>query len=201
MSARIDVVNYALVFLGEKRITSLEDESDEALIMKTLYYIARDAVLEEANWTFATRRFTPAALTEAPEWGWSTAYEIPSDIMRVTRVLRQWSTASLPPPDGNYPSEYQSAHVIEGNQILSNDTPIYCMGVRRMEDEGGYSAQFAEAFSFKLSVLASFPLAASAQKQSAALALYTDAIKRAKTRDNQQNTTRRIRNHTLANSR
>jgi hypothetical protein len=201
MSARIDLVNYALVFLGEDTITGLEDPTKQALIMKTMYYIARDAVLEEANWTFATRRFTPAASSTTPEWGWSFGYEIPSDIMRVTRVLRQWSTASLPPPDGNYPSEYQSAHVVEGNQILSNDSPIYCMGVRRMEDEGGYSAQFVEAFGFKLAVLAALATAASLPKQQAALGLYAAAIKRAKTRDNQQSTTRRIRNYTLQNSR
>ena len=202
MSARIEITNFALATIGAGSITSLDDESDRARTMKTIYYIARDAVLEDANWTFATKRFQPAEAAEAPAFGWTYAYTIPSDIMRVIRVLRDWGGATMLPYDYyDYPEEYNSAHVIEGNEILSNDNPVYCYGVRTMEDEGSYSPLFTEAFGYKLAMLAAQPLAASNQKQQFAAGLYMATIKRAQTRDGQQNTTRRMRNRTLANAR
>ena len=101
----------------------------------------------------------------------------------------------------DYPEEYNSAHTIEGNEILCNDNPIYCYGVRTMEDEGSYSPLFTEAFGYKLAMLVAQALAASNQKQQFAAGLYAATIKRAQTRDGQQNTTRRMRNRALEASR
>ncbi|GAG38404.1 unnamed protein product, partial [marine sediment metagenome] len=166
MSARIDAVNYALQYLGEQPITSLDDDSDRALTMKSFYYIARDATLEDANWTFATRRFQPVRNAVDPVWGWTASYTIPADIVRVTTVLRDWGSNSV---SGyayyDFPEEMKSAHVIEGNEILSNDDPIYCLGIREMDDEGHYSPLFLEAFAAKLAYLAALPITASMQKQ------------------------------------
>ena len=195
MSARIEAVNYALQYLGEQPITSLDDDSDRALTMKSFYYIARDSVLEDANWTFATKRFTPARNAVDPEWGWNYSYTIPSDIVRVTTVLRDWGSSSVAGIGYyDFPNEMKSAHVIEGNEILSNDE-------RTMEDEGNYSPLFMEAFAAKLAYLAALPITASMQKQQAALALHTGLIRSAKTRDGQQNTTRRFRSRWLEQSR
>ncbi len=52
MSARIDVVNIALTWLAANQITSLEDDSAEARLMKSNYYQTRDATLEAAEWYF-----------------------------------------------------------------------------------------------------------------------------------------------------
>ena len=202
MSARIDAVNYALQFLGEQPITSLDDDSDRALTMKTFYYIAKDAVLEDANWSFAIKRFQPVRNAVDPAWGWNASYTIPADVVRVVRVLRSWGQGNfIPYAWYDFPEETQSAHVIEGNEILTNDDPIYCLGVRKMDDEGGFSPLFLEAFAAKLAYLAALPITASMQKMQAAFALYTTTIKTAKTRDGQQNTTRRMRNRVLQQAR
>ena len=202
MSARIELANFALAMIGEPAITSLDDDSDRARTIKIFYYVARDALLEDANWTFATRRFAPALNAAVPDFGWNFAYTIPSDIVRVVNVLRDWGGATLQPYNAyDYPEEYKSAHVIEGNEILSNDNPIYCYGIVTMENEGAYSPLFAEAFAAKLATLCAIPLAASAQKMQLAAGIYVEAIKKAKTRDGMQNTTRRMRNRTLFNAR
>lgn len=52
-------MNLALTFLGEKEITSIDDDSDAARVMKTQYVLARDATIESAEWTFAVKRFIP----------------------------------------------------------------------------------------------------------------------------------------------
>lgn len=202
MSIRIDICNYALKVLGEKAITSIEDESDRAKTLESLYYIARDAVIEEAEWTFATRRFKPAVSTTAPEWGWDNAFPIPSDIHRVTQVDRNWTTVS------GYRVDTQQErnpvdHVVEyvegvGECILCNEDEIFCKGLREVEDEGIYSPLFVEAFGLKLAYLAALPITSSNQIQQTALGLYLQAISKAKSRNAMQNTTRRMRNRHLS---
>lgn len=205
MSVRIDVCNYALTVLGEKPITSIEDDSDKARTLKALYYIAKDAVLEGAEWTFATRRFKPAQSSTGPEWGWSYAYPIPSDIIRVTVVDKNWTEST------NFVSDTRQTrnpvdHDVEfvtgvGRAILCNEDEIFCKGVRKIDDEGIFSPLFVEAFACKLAYLAGWPITESSQKVQIALGLYGQAMKDAKSRDGMQNTTRRIRNHTLSRAR
>lgn len=207
MSTRVDVVNFALTVLGQTQITKITDDSDVARTMLNLYNIARDAVLEEAEWTFATRRFKPAISSTAPEWGWLSAFPIPSDIIRVTQVDRN-STATAMITDVRQ-NRNPVDHVVEfvlgtggkGMAILCDEDVIFCKGVRRIEDEGIYSPLFVEAFAYKLAYLAGYAVTESGQKLEVALALYTDAISKAKTRDGMQNTTRRVRSRSLSNAR
>jgi hypothetical protein len=204
MSIRIDVVNFGLGAIGESELNSIEDNSDKARVMKTFYYIARDSVLEEAEWTFAIRRFNPAKSNLAPEWGWSFAYLIPSDIVRVTAVDRDFIGQTV--MTDTRMQRNQITHVIEyvegiGRAILTNEDPIFCKGVRRIEDEGIYSPLFVEAFSLKLAYLAALPLTQSTAIQKHAMGMYGDAIRKAKSRDAMQSTTRRVTSHSLKRAR
>ncbi len=198
MSARIDIVNFGLSLLGADAITSLEDDSSEAITMKNFYYIARDAVLEETDWTFATKRFLPAKSTSDPEWGWSSAFPIPSDILRVTQVDRNWTTST-----GLSDTRVRNpvAHDVEGREILCDENVIYCKGIRRISDEGIYSSLFVEAFSVKLAMFACYPITESNRKMEIIAALYTSVIKTAKSRDGLQSSTRRMRNQVLSRAR
>jgi hypothetical protein len=193
MSAKISVVNFALNILGADSITSLEDEAREAQVMKNIYYISRDAVLEEAEWTFATRRFKPAKSATAPEWGWANAFPIPSDIIRVTQVDRYDFTRGM--------ERTQADHAIEGREILTDENEVFCKGLRRIEDEGIYSPLFDEAFAYKLAANACLMLTQSNTVLKTWALIYTEAIAKAKARDGMQGTTRRVRNKTLRNSR
>ena len=187
-------MNRALVELGATPITSLEDDSPEAKVMKILYYGSRDAVLEEAEWTWATRRFLPAKSTSQPEWGWESEFPIPSDILRVTQVDRNGYI-------GAGMNRNPADHEVEGRKILCNEDVIYCKGIRRVDDEGIYSPLFAEAFEYKLATKACLPLTESNTKMQTMAGLYVDAIAKAKSRDGMQSTTRRMRNQTLSRAR
>ena len=204
MSVRIDVVNFALAIIGSKEIQSIEDDSDKARTLKSVYYIARDSTLEVAEWSFATRRFKPAKSAIAPEWGWANAYPIPPDIVRVTDVdrdligvaaVRDTELRRNPIP-----------HVVEyvsgiGKAILCDEDPIFCKGVRRIDDEGIYSPLFVEAFAAKLAYLAALPITQSNNIRDNALALHVGLIRDAKSRDGMQSTTRRMRSQSLSRAR
>lgn len=199
MSARVDVCNFALTMLGESAIESIDDDLDSARTLRKLYYIGRDAVLEESEWTFATRRFLPAVNAAMPEWGYSYSFPIPSDIIRVIQVDKNW-TGQVGISNVNQPRNPVD-HVIEGREILCNDSVIYCKGIRRIDDEGIYSPLFVEAFAAKLAYLAAIPITESTKKQMAMFEFYTASIKKAKSRDGMQNSTRRMRNNVLRNAR
>ena len=56
MVSETSIANQALLWLGGTVITSLDEDSREAIWMKNNYPFIRDAVLEERMWTFATDR-------------------------------------------------------------------------------------------------------------------------------------------------
>lgn len=194
MSARIDIVNIALSMLGADTITSLEDDAPEAIVMKTHYYIARDATLEAHEWSFAIKRFQPAKATESPLWGYDNAFPIPSDIIRVLQVDRGW-TPSMSFDRTRHRNQVD--HVVEGRDILCDEEEIYCTGIRRVEDEGIFSNLFAQAFAARLALAACYAITESNQKVEVFAAMFAGTIKEAKSRDGQQGSTRRMRSSWL----
>lgn len=55
-STEVDIVNIALVSVGEPKITALTDSSARAVAANQLYEPERDGLLEDHLWNFATRR-------------------------------------------------------------------------------------------------------------------------------------------------
>jgi hypothetical protein len=188
--------------LGANQITSLEDDAPEAILMKTNYYAARDATLEDAEWSFAIKRWQPAQATEKPIAGASVYYPIPSDIIRVLRVDR---------PGADTYGSLSDRHSIdrapqadwrrEGDNILCNESSIVCKGIRRIEDEGIYSPLFVHAFAAHLAMLCAYPITESDGKFNAMSALYQLKIQMAKSRDGIQGTSKRVRNRSFDNVR
>ena len=195
-------MNLALTFLGEKEITSIDDDSDAARVMKTQYVLARDATIESAEWTFAVKRFIPPKLAAAPEFGPKFAFKIPSEIMRVLRVFddeRYWSQYSY--GGSRTISQRQADWTVESGNIVTDCDPIYCVGLRRLDDEGSYTNLFSQAFAARLAMMGAYALTESNQKFAAAAAMFQQTIDEAKSRDGQQGTSRRIRNQSLNRSR
>lgn len=184
-----------MALLGAKAITSLEDDAPEAKVMKQFYYPARDGLLEEQEWSFATRLFQPAKSATAPSWGWGSAFPVPSDIIRVLRVDK--NQGAVPGSIEGDMRRDQVPHEVYNREILCNEDIIFCSGVRRVEDEGIYSPLFFEAFATKLALLAALPITESNQKWKEMAVMHATTLKTAKSRDGQQSTTRRLRSHWL----
>ena len=86
MATDVSIFNQAMGLLRANKVTSFSDGTKEAQLATDHYNDLRDAVLEEADWTFAKRRYNIAADATAPAWGWSTRYLIPDEVIRVIRV-------------------------------------------------------------------------------------------------------------------
>jgi hypothetical protein len=193
---RVDIANRALIMLGEQPITAIDEDSNNAQIMKQSYQMARDGTLEAHEWSFAITRFIPAALAQAPQFGYAFAYPIPPEILRVLTVYYNdtQSTALSSQLESSTP---QVDWAVEYGRILCNESVIYCRGIKRIEEEGRFSSLFVEAFAAKLAALTAINLTGSAEIQANMLGFFDVLVKQAKSRDGLQGRSKIMRNRQL----
>lgn len=89
MASEIEIVNLALSHLGDTAsVASLDppEGSAQAEHCARFYPIARDSLLEQHTWKFATRR-TALALLESDQEQWDYAYAKPSDCIAIIAVI------------------------------------------------------------------------------------------------------------------
>ncbi len=131
--SEIDIINRALIKIGDQRITSRGDNNNRARIMNDLYEGVRDELLRECPWNFAVNRDTLAADPVAPVYKWATAFDVPADMLYMVST------------------ESNSAYRLEGNQILSNqENSLKITYIRRVTDPTEFDTNFAETLASKL---------------------------------------------------
>lgn len=87
MSSVTEIVNVALIKVGGKRITDISDlNSDEAILASAIYDKTRQALLRSHTWGFALTKATLAALGDAPVFGYTYAFALPEDFIRIKKV-------------------------------------------------------------------------------------------------------------------
>jgi hypothetical protein len=65
---------------------ALDGPSEANQICAAFYEDTRDSLLRSANWPFATRRYIPGAALAYTRSGWSNAYLLPDDLIRVQYI-------------------------------------------------------------------------------------------------------------------
>jgi hypothetical protein len=78
-SSEVDLCNSALIHLGAGLITSLTDNSDEARACNQFFDGARDAVLTQSHWNFATTQAELSKLSGTPLYKYGFKYLLPVD--------------------------------------------------------------------------------------------------------------------------
>ena len=90
MASVLDVVNQALIELGEKTILQLVPPQNKAArIAEATFAEHRDFVLGEHAWNFATQRLSLPASAVAPAYGYAHAYPVPAEVLRVLPLEEQ----------------------------------------------------------------------------------------------------------------
>src|SRR3990172_6032289 len=89
MASEVDICNMALSHLGNsKEIAILATEkSEEAAACRRFYETARDTVLRDFAWPFATRILSLGLVEEDPNDEWAYAYRYPTDCLLLRRLL------------------------------------------------------------------------------------------------------------------
>ena len=133
MASTVDICNGSLNQLGATTILSLTEDSKNARLCNSRYTQVRDAVFRSHPWNCLQKRVELAADTTAPAWGFSYAYTLPADCLRLLRIL-----------------DYDSNYKVEGRKILSNTETMKILYISRVTDPNEYDESLREILSSAL---------------------------------------------------
>lgn len=169
---QVEVCNLALGWVGSELITSISDTSTPARLCRASWNSSRDVVLSGHEWAFAVRRFTLAADSVAPAFGYERRFPIPSSVLRVLRCV-----------DGEgYAVEWQR----EGSYIVSDEATIYAVCLIRVETTADLPEYFGQALACLLASQFAIPLAQDSALQATFFKIYKMTVKDAANIDSMQ---------------
>ena len=178
MTSRTVAINRALLKLGVQRVTSEDEESEPARAAKLVFDTACQGELRRHAWSFAKARTSLPADATAPSYGWTYAYTLPPDWLRLLQVGEYYDW-----PSGRFPvGQRVVPYEIEGRKILTDyGAPLNIRYIKDVtEDPTQWDAAFFEAFCLRLAIemaptlVKSEALVARLEKQ------YSEAIREAK---------------------
>jgi hypothetical protein len=169
----VSICRIALSWLGANPIISLEvteDDSLEAQLCKDNYEGARDAVLEEADWTFAMAEARITALVNGPLWLDGNFFQLPSDCLRVVDVL-DTSGISF------------DVWEIKSRKVIVDADAIFISYIRRCTDPTQFSPTFVQALAARLAAILAPAITNSKTVAESMWTLYAKSITVAQTND------------------
>ena len=133
MASVVDICNGALNQLGASTILSLTEDSKNARLCNARYTQVRDSIFRSHPWNCLQKRVQLPADTATPAWGFSFQYTLPSDCLRVLRIL-----------------DYDSDYKVEGRKIVTNNSSMKILYVARITDPNEYDELLRETLSAAL---------------------------------------------------
>ena len=133
MASVVDICNGALNQLGGTTILSLTEDSKNARICNARYTQVRDALFRTHPWNCLQLRASLAKDATAPAWGFSSAFTLPADCLRLLYII-----------------DYDSNHKVEGRKILSNTDTMKILYIGRIIDPNEYDELLRETLSASL---------------------------------------------------
>lgn len=167
MTQALEIVNHALVLLGEQPLISLEQPGKQAKVVKALYSIIRDSELASHPWHFAKKRqlLSCVSLDELPKG--NDYYLLPCDWLQTIALFHQGYEVPYVRYEGSY-------IVTENNHVLE------LLYIARIEDSHCYPALFKESLALKLAYSMADSLTANSLKAENLKHQYEAAYKKAK---------------------
>jgi len=170
MASEVSICNVGMKLLGAKRISAFPptDTSPNATRCNDHYEQVRDAELRKHAWNFAITRVALAPDAEAPAFGETYKFLLPTDCIRP--LIPKHDTQN---GDNDW--------TLEGRHIVTSDANVvYLRYIKQITDPNLMDALFRDAVSAKLAYLLCEDITGSTTKQSAANDAYDMAITEAK---------------------
>lgn len=140
MSDKTEIANLALTMLAAENITDINEASESASRVRTVYTAVRNAVFAEHPWNFCSKDVQLGALNSKPVIGYSKEFQLPIDLVRLNDVYDVYGTRLEP---GCY-------RVVNGNKLQCNTAPVIINYNTVIEDERLFPPLFVQAFSTRL---------------------------------------------------
>ena len=163
MASTVDICNGALNQLGATTILSLTEDSKNARLCNSRYTQVRDGLFRTHPWNCLQKRVELAADTTAPAWGFSYAYTLPADCLRLLRIL-----------------DYDSNYKVEGRKIFSNTSSMKILYIGRITDPNEYDELLRETLSASLAADIAFAVTSNNTTATNMYNLFQDKLKDAR---------------------
>ena len=168
-------------WLGASLITSFTDTTKEANLCLANYAELRDSVLEETGWSFATKRVKLATLA-SPELGYSYAYQLPSDCIRMLHAHH----------DETFNPEDAIDYVVEDRKVLTDNGALYIKYIKQIIDPNWFSPNFRQALAYRIASELAIPLTRSRELQLQMTKMYQLRLTDAKATDGMQSRSQQV---------
>lgn len=126
----------ALLELGSRPINSFDEDTEGARLCANLYQGVRDDMLRQHPWNFAKARVKLSPLKEAPEFGYTHAFQLPADYLRLIEVngIRAYEGVGFPP-----------GYALENGKILCNSASLNLRYIFRNDQPNEWDSAFTRA--------------------------------------------------------
>lgn len=180
MPSIVDICNFALLHIGAGApIASLSEHSTEAKTCARIFDIARDSVLRDHDWNFATKHITLAQIeTDSEEWAYRFAY--PNDCLKARRIISGQKRAS------SHKFKVATDTDTQNRTILCDVNPAILEYTVRAQNSESYDPLFVEALSLRIASFIAFSLTGKTRLRNDALNLYQEIIASARLADAQE---------------
>lgn len=130
----------ALVKIGANQLTSLDEESKEAVSCNLFYEQAKRLILRQINFNCAKASARLVALSEKPPFEYEYYYQLPSDYIFLRYICDYW---------GN---KLDVRWDIQGSRLLTDQTPCYIKYTSDITDTAKFTPELVEAMVIQLAI-------------------------------------------------
>lgn len=191
-TSKVAIVNLALSHLKVDPVVSIDPpdpDSKEAAAGAKWYDQARRHVLEDHPWKFAQKRFSLQAESDAPDFEYSTKYQLPNDYVRLNRIGIDWDNPVL---------DYD----IIGDYIECNEeAPLKGLYNYDLQVVTKFSPKFITALSYALAAMMSYEITGNASMGGDMWDKYEKMFSSAASVSGQNRPTRRVQRSRLREAR
>lgn len=176
MTTKTEICNYALGHIGKPTVTNIDTEnSTEAKYCRRFWDMARQAVLRDHNWNFATKRRTLALLTHELD-DFAYVYRYPTDCLKAQSIVN--------PAGKQQPPIKFKVMQIDGVTVIATDQAEAVLEYTVDETNPAvFDSQFIDGLAWRLAVYISGPLTRDKTLTQVCTTWYVNTINAAKTVD------------------
>lgn len=173
MVTGVSICSNALLMLGAQTINDFADQQnlDRARLCANLYPTQRDSVLRAHPWNCCIKRILLAPLADAPAFGYSNAFELPADCLRVLEV----GTGGR-----------QIDYLVEGRSIQADTVSVELRYVFRNEVESSWDSHLVDLMTIAMATVLAYPVTQSTSERDSREAKLSQAMRQAKAVDGQE---------------
>jgi hypothetical protein len=187
VATQVSICSNALLMLGAKTISAIDEESDRAEIAANLYDSTRDAVLRSHPWNCAVKRVVLAPDSDAPVGDdYSAQFTLPGDFLRVLAVGE--STEDV---------DYK----IESGKILASGTSLFLRYIWKNTTESTWDPMLVKAMELQMSAAMAYAITMSAAKEQLQLEKLERFMKQCRAVDGQDDPPQQLGDERLLNAR